>query len=220
MNETKITAKIYEPLLYGFNKQLTSLHLKRDSFVNAMIKSEIKHLAKDVKGKKLSIKAKRYISGELKRMGTVTVNIVVDKETADSLSVVVENSNIVRDAFLNRLIMLLRASDALLKTLGLPISYRELDSSFEAMPNSPLKAIESIMSDPLYYLREACEDKYELGLYSILLPKKLHGFSCYIEDENVPGTVEFEKMQKMGDELLLQLESLEAGLDEETQGDK
>lgn len=78
MGQTKITVKIYEPLLRDFDRQIDSLFLKRDAFLNHMIKGEVRHLANDMKDKQLSSRAKRYIAGELKRLGTVPVNIVVD----------------------------------------------------------------------------------------------------------------------------------------------
>jgi hypothetical protein len=89
--------------LRDFDKQIDSLFIKRDAFLNCMIQEEIPHLARDLEGKRLSLKAKRYIAGELKRLGTVPVNVVVDKSTADTLNAIVDSSNIVRDAFINRL---------------------------------------------------------------------------------------------------------------------
>ena len=103
MSQTKITVKIYEPLLRDFDRQLDKLFIKRDAFLNAMIQEEIRYLANDMEGKRLTLSAKRYIAGELKRMGTTPVNVVVDKATADALNSVVDSSNLVRDAFMNRL---------------------------------------------------------------------------------------------------------------------
>ena len=120
MSQTKITVKIYEPLLRDFDRQIDKLFIKRDAFLNAMIKEEVQHLAREMEGKRLTPSAKRHIAGELKRMGTTQVNVVVDKATADALNGIVETSNLVRDAFMNRLIMLLRSSGALLSYLELP----------------------------------------------------------------------------------------------------
>lgn len=110
MNQTKMTVKIYEPLFKSFDDQMNRLCIKRDAFLNHMIKRETPNLAKELDGRRLSPSARRYISGSLKRMGTRTVNVVVDKETAEALNAVVDASNIVRDAFINRLIMFLRSS--------------------------------------------------------------------------------------------------------------
>ena len=192
MEETKITAKIYLPMLVDFNRRINQLHIKRDSYLNAMIKAELTHLEKDMRGKVLSSKAKRYIAGSLKRMGTVNVNIVVEKETAERLNKIVSESNLVRDAFINRLILLLRSSDAFLEKSELPlrINTNAYKSMVWDLPTSPLKAVEEVMADPLYYLRIASEENDGQGLYERLLPHNMFGFCCYVEDIYIPGTID------------------------------
>jgi hypothetical protein len=211
MGQTKITVKIYEPLLRDFDRQIDSLFLKRDAFLNHMIKGEVRHLANDMKDKQLSSRAKRHIAGELKRLGTVPVNIVVDKSTADELNAIVAASNLVRDAFINRLIMLLRSSHQLLNYLELPefITGSAFESYAEPMPTSPMKAMEAVQSDPLFYLRTACEERLNTGLYLLDLPTKLTGFACYLEDASVPGTEAHAEMQKNFEAMLDELVSLE-----------
>jgi hypothetical protein len=211
MNQTKITAKIFKPLNIGFNEQMNLLHTKRDAFLNSVIKTEIEYLATDLGGRRLSSCAKRYIAGELKqigKVGTVQVNIVVDQTTADALNKVVKDSNLVRDAFINRLLLLLLSPSNLLKFLDLPevINSSSYNNWVEAMPTSPLGAIQSVMENPLYYLREGAEERLGTGLYLIELPPKFVGFSCFLEDSQVPGTNEYEKADQeamaMIDELL------------------
>lgn len=224
MNKTKITAKIYLPLIKSFNDQLSALHIKRDSFLNSMLKSEIKYLAEAMKGKTLTSKAKRHIAGELKRMGDdklETVNIVVDKDVADELNQIVKSSNLVRDAFINRLILLLRSSDEFLNYMELPknLTASEFDSA-DYMPCSPLKTIEDVMADPLYYLRIASEKRYGLGLYECDLPDNMIGFSCYIDDAIVPGTIAYKKQQEVSEKLLNDLFNLESGSTEQIRESK
>lgn len=207
MNKTKITVKVYAPLLAAFDEQLDRLFIKRDAFLNHMIRTEISHLENELEGRELSGKARRYISGQLKRMGTRTINVVVDKETAELLTAVVDRSNIVRDAFLNRLIMFLRSSNSLLTHLELPrvIVRSEFNSYYEEMPTSPLEAMESVLADPLYYLRIAAEERVKGGLYLLDLPQKLSGFTCFLEDAEVPGSREYDEKQKQSMELLDEL---------------
>jgi hypothetical protein len=211
MSQTKITVKIYEPLLKDFDRQLNNLFIKRDAFLNSMIQREVQHLAHDMESKRLTIRAKRHIAGELKRMGTTTVNVVVDKATADALNAVVDSSNLVRDAFMNRLIMLLRSSGPLLKYLELPefITDSEFDSCLEPMPTSPMKALEAVHADPLFYLRAACEERYKTSLYLMDLPPKLAGFTCYVDESMVPGTKAFEQLQRDNQAMLDELSIFE-----------
>lgn len=144
-------------------------------------------------------------------MGTTPVNIVVDKATADALNSVVDTSNLVRDAFMNRLIMLLRSSGPQLKYLELPefITGSQFDSWVEPMPTSPMQAIEAVHADPLFYLRVACEERHKTGLYLLDLPPKLAGFTCYMDESMVPGTKAHEQMQRDTQAMLDELDSFE-----------
>lgn len=194
MEETKITTKIYLPMLESFNSQISKMHIKRDSYLNAMIKAELPYLKSDMRGKVLSTKAKKYIAGSLKRMGIHNVNIVVEREVADKLNKIVSDSNLVRDAFINRLILLLRSRESFLEKIGLPtrINTNAYKSMMWDLPTSPLRAIEEVMTDPLHYLRIASEEMDGLGLYERPLPHHMIGFSCYLDDVHVPGTAESE----------------------------
>lgn len=193
---TKITAKLFAPMYADFHRQLTAAFLYRDAFLDQMIAGEIEHLRNDLAGKKLSPAAHRYISRCLKKMGDKSlllqpVSIVVAKETAAALRSVVEDHNLVRDAFLNWLIALLRSSDKLLDWLDLPTSVNQRNFHgllTQDMPTSPMRAIAEIQGDPLYYLREACQARHGCGLYALCPPKLMHGFCCYLPDDDVPDT--------------------------------
>lgn len=203
MEQTKITVKLYEPLLNDFNNQVNRIFIKRDAFLNHVIKSELPHLAEDIASFRQSNKARQYIAGELKKLGTHTINVVVDKQVSDDLDKIVKNSNMVRDAFINRLVMLLRSTKAL-KFLGLPMRITEWDFKGvdDPLPTTPLEAIEIILNDPLYYLRQVSFERHECGLYQLPLPKKFVGFSCYLADEEVPNTEEYRKSKRLEEEFL------------------
>ena len=214
MATTKITAKIYKPLWLSFNKQAKGLFIKSSAFLNHVIERETPHLSRELEGKRLSLRAKRHIAGALKMMGADhlhPINIVVDQATAAALDEVVKRSNLVRDAFINRLIMLLRSSDALLAHFDIPktVDARALRSA-EPMPTSPMKAMEAVRDDPLFYLRLFAEKHLESGLYLLPLPDQLFGFSCYVDDEHVPGTVAHGKAKANLNDLVAALESFES----------
>jgi hypothetical protein len=197
---TQATQMLRSPVHLAKAHSIVAKHLHRQ------------HLAREMEGKRLTPSAKRHIAGELKRMGTTQVNVVVDKATADALNGIVETSNLVRDAFMNRLIMLLRSSGALLSYLELPefITGSEFDSYVEPMPTSPMKAMEAVHADPLFYLRVACEERHKTGLYLLELPPKLAGFTCYMDESMVPGTKAYELMQREAQAMLDELIDLEA----------
>lgn len=211
METTKITVRIYEPLLRNFDKQLDSLFIKRDAFLNAMIREEVSNLKEDLAGRCNSAAAKRHIARELKRLGTKTVNVVVDKATADALNEVVAETNMVRDAFVNRLIMFLRSSPKMLQGLDLPeyVTGSDFAGVVEPMPTSPMRAIESVHSDPFYYLRVACEERHGKGLYLLDLPAQMTGFACVLDDSVVPGTRAHEAAEREVQEMQDALSGLE-----------
>ena len=194
MSLTKITAKIHKPMWDAFKKQTEGLFLKRDAFFDYIINTETRYLAQELAGKQQSFKANRYIAGMLKKADAHQVSISVKRETSVALQKVVDETNMVRDAFINRLIMLLRGSKWLLNHLDVP---KELDmrhfSGAELMPSSPMQAMEAVRDDPLFYLRTRLESDGGSGLYLFPLPTKLHGFSCYLDDEDVPNTIANKK---------------------------
>lgn len=84
------------------------------------------------------------------------------------------------------------------------------ESSVDPMPTSPMKAIEAVHSDPLFYLRVAAEERHGTGLYLIDLPLKLAGFACYLDESRVPGTEAYEQAQRDLQAMLDELINLEA----------
>ena len=196
MAQTKITVKILESLLDDFDGHLRRLHLKRDAFIDHVIGIELDHLERDLQGKSLSPRVRQHISRNLKRMGTTQVNLVIDASNAERLRVIVKQTNIVRDAFINRLIYLLHASDSLLDYLELP---RAAESQAgvhfaSSIPISPIRAIAVAHADPMAALRHAVDKQFGIGLYSIKLPDELAAFACYLEESDLPVDLKLADM--------------------------
>lgn len=219
---TKLTAKIFAPMYAGFDKQVNAALLRRDAFLDRMISVETAHLREDLQGLRLSAEGHSYISDSLKRLGGKKapplrqISIAVRHETADALRAIVEEHNIVRDAFLNRLIALLRSSDKLLKALDLPVRVRaNRRDGTDDMPTSPLEAIQETQWDPFYYLRSASHERHDCGLYLLPFPGELIAMSCYLPDDEIPDTaahIDRAMREKEETRLLLGLDSFEASL--------
>lgn len=222
---TKLTAKVYAPMYAAFDRQLSNALLRRDAFLDRMISQEIQHLRNDLEGKRLSNEANRYISHSLKTLGGKDapplrqVSIAVKHETAEALRAAVDEHNLVRDAFLNRLIALVRSSDELLRVLELPNcvggarrAARRKQEDLPDMPTSPLRAIEETLSDPFYYLRAACEARYSCGLYLLEFPVEYMGLYCYLDDDQVPGTLAYRDREKIDRQQLDDFKNFEANL--------
>jgi hypothetical protein len=188
MTASKMTVKVFSPLYEAFSRQLLQLPIKRDGFLNHVLRAEVARLDTAMEGKRNSPEARRYISRQLKKLGTITVSLAVDAETVAKLDHAVEKANLVRDAFVNRLIALLRSSDKLLAHLDLP---KEDKGRYEGVsyglpPTSPMKRLEEAFLDPLDVLHILCEARYETNLY--LVPFQPDAFACYLDDVCVPGT--------------------------------
>lgn len=211
MTKTAISFMAPEKLWNSFKAQTDELFLSRAPFLNYMVQRELTHLREDLAGRKLSTRAKRHVSGQLKRTGAKSVNIEVAPKTAEALRAAVAEHNLVRDAFMCRLIIFLRSTDALLAKLGLPryATSKGIGSHLEEMPASPLRAMEAVRDDPLFYIRNHLRERYGCGVYSVRLPENLDWAACYLEDELVSGTRTHRRKQKE-DKALFALLDLDA----------
>jgi len=146
----------------------------------------------------------------MKRTGPVSVNIEVRPETAEALREATQAHNLVRDAFMARLLLFLRSTDAFLKYLEIPriASSRGTDAYLEEMPSSPLKAMEAVRADPLFYVRHHVEYVWETGIYRLTLPRQIDWAACYLADEDIPGTAAYRRQQKLSNELLAMLDDI------------
>lgn len=163
-----------------------------------MVQRELKNLREDLAGLRLSTRAKRHISGQLKRTGAKSVNIEVEPETARALRAAVAEHNLVRDAVMCRLIIFLRSNRDLLKYLDVPryATSKGIDIGLEQMPASPLGAMEAVRDDPLFYVRSHVPAGWECGVYRVQLPRSLDWAACYLEDELILGSRAHRKKQK------------------------
>ena len=203
MTKTAISFRVPEKLWDAFKTQTDELFLSRAPFLNYMVRRELNYLRDDLVGMKLSTRAKRHISGQLKRTGAKSVNIEVEPETAEALRATVAEHNLVRDAFMCRLIIFLRSTDTLLKHLEVPryATSKGSGSYLEEMPSSPLGAMEAVRDDPLFYVRSHVQEGWQCGVYRVQLPRSADWAACYLDDELVPGTRSHRKKQKEDDEM-------------------
>lgn len=196
---TKITVRFYQPMYWAFDDQMADAMLRRDAFLDRVIAGEIASIEEDLAGKAMSPAAHRHVAGCLKKMGGAKagelwqVSLSVRPETAEALRRVTRQHNLVRDALINRIVMLLRSNDDVLRRLDLPLRVHQAAATgTEDAATSPLKAIEEAQADPFYYLRAACWKTHGCGLYALPLPPQLHGFSAYLPDDQIPSTPAFE----------------------------
>lgn len=216
-DKQKISFRVPEILLGRFNKEFKNLPLARDQFISNLIRTECECLAADLKGKKLSAEAKTFIANQLKNMekGTRPVSIVIDTDVAARLNKIVEKTNIVRDAFLNRILYFLLLTARLRNHLDLPdefdqfqiISKRKSELRWETIPVSPIEWLAQVLADPFCYLREELSRRNEGGdkLYLIPMEEEFVGFTCYAEYSELPGTDAYKRQQEEFSDLIMKM---------------
>ncbi len=190
MQTTKLTFNVFTPFNEKFNNAIKALFLKRDSFVDHLISSELHHLEKGLTGKKNSEKAKRYInSGMDKKRTSTSLTIVVKKKTAEQLRGIVKKHNINRDAFINRLFLFFVLTEAGLKRLDIP---PKVDSHMlpgvciDTSSTSPFQCIHEVISDPFFYIRTALkEDQEDLYLTDLSPITPIKRSDVQINEKNV-----------------------------------
>lgn len=204
MTHTKITVKVIGALNKRLNDNMRDCFMKRDQFVAHLIHSQLNSLEKCMVDKRLSRKAKQYISNSIKRADTRIVNITIEQSVADRLNAIVEKSNLVRDALINRILFFAVVNERVLDKMGIPTKLEDVSSLSNygsTLPLSPIGAIQEILSDPLFYVKEAFKLIHDesIFLYSFnnLKFKGINNecFSCYLDDFQVPGTSAHEDLQ-------------------------
>jgi hypothetical protein len=211
MPKTAISFNVPPKLWEAFKKQADELFLNKAPFLDYMVSRELRELRAELAGLKNSLRAKRHIAGAMKRTDPTSVNIEVRPETADALREATHAHNLVRDAFMSRLILFLRSNDAMLKYREVPrVATSRPGLGLKEMPASPMKAMEAVRDDPLFYVRSHVEQAWKLGIYRVPLPRSIDWAACYLPDESVEGTAAHRRQKKEDAELMALLDDAPA----------
>ncbi|MCA9231977.1 MAG: hypothetical protein KDA57_15115 [Planctomycetales bacterium] len=216
---TKITAKTLPFLMNAFDKRCRECFLKRDQFLDHVIELETAQLDRQLGDARQSNKARRYVSDSLQRLGPLrTVNWAVRKSTAHALKEVQRRTNLCRDAFFNRLLLLLLLRRKHIEVLGLQTE--EFDQ--DAVGSGPMELIGWSVADPLAQLHLAAQEcdcpevhgalyrmdmsplDFEFGTapkgkitpQTVMSHRLSVALSCFIDDAFVPGTEEHDAPSK------------------------
>ena len=104
----KISVRIWEPLVKQFDTAIRESCLRRDAYLDAVLKVEMPRLDADVSLPN-SPAAHAYIAARLDTLDRKLVSFTLKPELVAQLNAICERKRIVRDAFFNRLYMLLAA---------------------------------------------------------------------------------------------------------------
>jgi len=115
-SKSKVSVNIYSPLAELLNIKLAKSCIKRDAYLDLVIKKECEFLCQEIKTPNTN-KVKKHISKKIKGLNTKPVSLFLSAETAQLLNKVCDEKNVARDAFLNRIYLLLTISIDAINTL-------------------------------------------------------------------------------------------------------
>lgn len=168
----KILVKIDVTLLKILKEELDNALLKRDAFLDNAIRHEVEALDKEITEPN-SERAYKYIVKALSENDLKAVNLNLSSDTVEILDAACKKYNIPRDAFINRLILLITAGKAVIDKI-MPVleeiefhpSYCDEYSSegvewFYYRPNTIDTIKEFVKISPLFMLRHVLNWYYE-----------------------------------------------------------
>jgi hypothetical protein len=115
-DKIKVLVNVFEPLVEIMNRKFDAACLKRDAYLDLALRCESQYLRNEVSTPN-SDKAKRYISDNLKKLKLKQVSLMLSKDTVDLMNKACEATEVPRDAFINRFVLLLTAPKTVLNVL-------------------------------------------------------------------------------------------------------
>lgn len=108
---TKITAKVWRPAVDKLNRKLHKACLRRDAYLTRVLEVEIPELDAEVSLPNTP-EAERYVASKLAAFDLKPVSMALPVSLVEQLNDICRRKRIVRDAFFNRLFLLLAAEPA------------------------------------------------------------------------------------------------------------
>lgn len=112
----KISVKIWKPVLEKLDKKLDAACLRRDAYLGKLLESEIDYLDQEVSIPN-SQASYDYVSGQLELLDRKLVSLALPPTLTARLNEICKRKLIVRDAFFNRLFLILAASPSAIDRL-------------------------------------------------------------------------------------------------------
>lgn len=169
----KISVRIWEPLVKQFDGAIRASGLRRDAYLDKVLEIELPRLDSEVCLPNSPV-AQAYIAAKLDALERKLVSFTLKPELVGQLNAICERKRIVRDAFFNRLYLLLAAKSGVIDRLMFAgngewrnevWSERRNDGPFFQNCFHPLRGV----IDPLWAIRTGLEDLLE-GLEEVPNP--------------------------------------------------
>lgn len=195
---SKITIKIWKPVIEKLDTRMNEACLRRDLYLARLLDSEVRHLDSEV-ALANSQAAYDHVVEQLERLDRKPMSLALPPDLVERINDVCRRKRIVRDTFFNRLFLLLAATPKALDAILFPHydgdwkldvwrEYRD-DPETVKMSILPLASV----TDPFWAIREAFEiDRQGIDLHDWTDPqsgKKIKMMSMppdhYMLPENV-----------------------------------
>lgn len=112
----KISTKIWIPVIKNLEKKMDAACLRRDAYLNKVLETELDYLEEEV-ALSNSPAAQAFIADRLDQLNRKVVSLSLKKDVVDRLNDICTKKRIVRDAFFNRLFLILASSQKMVDHL-------------------------------------------------------------------------------------------------------
>jgi hypothetical protein len=225
----KILVAVWEPLIGLLNKKVKTACLKRDEYLDYVLRHEAKMLTQEVSGHN-SDEAKAYIAKHLSMLRRKQVNLNLSAETVRAIADACEHVNVPRDAFINRVILFLVAEKPFFKRLLDDIDLKWAEGKviedyynyFNPILDGALLAMQDVVrSDPFQFYRACIGLTNDDGGKAVALhdafidqdflkgnkgdkgAESAIGFNCHLLDSQIEGHPAHEDLASEIEKLLM-----------------
>lgn len=214
--QRKILVSVWTLLQSRLNEAVDAAFLKRDAFLDYVLRNEALHIEKEIPAPGNSDLARGFLERQLKTLELTPVSLNLSPETIDAINSACKARNIPRDCFINRTLLLICSGKRSFWIRFLPdldwdyyLEKCRADFAYEIAAGQhwgALHAISSCLSDePFWCIRMALDlarddDKDEsLYLHQIPVPAdffpkpegknwQFNGLNCFLPDHEVEGS--------------------------------
>lgn len=116
---TKTTVKVWPPLAAKLKKRMNDACLRRDLYLSRLLVTEVEHLDREV-AMANSPAAYDFVFEQLNALRPIAMSVALPPDVVEQVNAVCTRKRIVRDAFFNRLFLLLSVAPKHLDALMFP----------------------------------------------------------------------------------------------------
>jgi hypothetical protein len=201
----QLLARVWKPGFTKLSELVDSACLKRDPYLDRVFGQEARRL-KDEIPQPNSKAAHDYLRAKLDELDRVTVNFSLSAQTVEDINASCRDLNIIRDCFVNRMIILLLGVGQQVSGIDVHefVTENLLDNFVDAQWTGGLNAISGwVTTGPFAVIREAIDENKankrhpDTPFHACVITQKTFpeltavdpiAFNSYLPDEHIPGS--------------------------------